>query len=68
MAEFIIICLAESWSTAGYTLIAKYAKTIVKYEKQKVYSKVFWVTFFVFLAPFFAFRILQCFALGLAFA
>ncbi len=35
-------------SMAGCTLIAKYAKTIVKCEKQKVYSVVFRITFFAF--------------------
>ncbi len=44
---------------AGYTLIAKYAKTIAKCEKQKVYSEVFCVTFFAFCASFFAFGISQ---------
>ncbi len=45
---------------AGYTLIAKYVKTIAKNEKC-ILSGVFCVTLFVFCAPFFAFRILcQC--------
>ncbi len=48
--------------TAGFTLIAKYAKTIAKCEKQKVYSGVFCVTFFVFHVPFLAFCISQHFA------
>ncbi len=33
---------------AGYTLTAKYVKTIAKCEKRKVYSGVFRVTFFAF--------------------
>ncbi len=41
---------------ADYTLITKYAKTIAKSEKQKVYSGVFHVTFFTFCASFFAFH------------
>ncbi len=53
---------------AGYTLIAKYAKMDAECEKWKVYSGVFRITFFAFHAPFFAFRISQHFALGLAFA
>ncbi len=40
---------------AGYTFIAEYAE----WEKWKVYSGVFRVTFFAFHAPFFAFRILH---------
>ncbi len=43
----------------GYTLIAKYAKTIAKCKKQKVYSGVFCITFFTFCVPFFVFRILR---------
>ncbi len=42
-------------------------KTIAKCEKQKVYSGGIFVTFFVFHAPFFAFRISQHFMLGSAF-
>ncbi len=37
---------------AGHTLIAKYAKTFMKCEKQKVFSEVFHVTFFAFCASF----------------
>ncbi len=39
----------------------------VKYEKQKLYSGVCRVTFFVFRAPFYTFCILQHFAPGSAF-
>ncbi len=53
---------------ASYTLITKYAKTITKCEKWKVYRRVFCVTFFVFCTPFFAFCILQHFAPGSAIA
>ncbi len=40
------------------TLIAKHAQTISKCEKQKVYSEVFHVIFFMSRVPFFTFRIL----------
>ncbi len=40
---------------AGYTLIAKYAKTIATCEKRKLYSEVFRVTFFAIRAFFFCF-------------
>ncbi len=46
-------------SEASYTLIAKYTKTITKCKKQKVYNKVFLVTFAVFCDPFFTFSISQ---------
>ncbi len=38
----------QSFLKAGYTLIAKFTKMIVKCEKRKVYSMVFCVTFFAF--------------------
>ncbi len=37
-----IVC---EFPLASYTLIAKHAKTIVKYKKQKLYNEVFHVTF-----------------------
>ncbi len=52
-----------SLSKIGHTLITKYAKMGAKCEKQ-VYKGVFRAIFFVFCAPFFAFRILQHFAPG----
>ncbi len=55
-------------SKVGYTLSAKYAKTIAKGEKQKVYSGVLCVTFFAFRIPFFTFHISQHFAPGSAIA
>ncbi len=51
LGEFV--CWLETvWP--AYTLITKYAKTIAKCEKQKVYSVVFHVTFLHF-APLFLF-------------
>ncbi len=45
---------------AGHRLIVKYAKMIVKCEKEKLYSGVFRVTFFTFHTPFFIFRSISC--------
>ncbi len=42
-------------SKVVYTLIVKYAKTIVKHEKEKLYSGVFCVTSFASLFLLFAF-------------
>ncbi len=48
--------------------MAKHAKMIAKCVKQKVYSEVFCITFFVFRTPFFTFHILRHFVAGLALA
>ncbi len=53
-------CIHTEWNPpkAGYTLIAKYTRTITNCEKQKMYSGIFRVTFFAFCTPFllFSFR------------